>query len=60
MARILCIIGLVISSLVALLFLADLAAGIPFNRHNVVMDAVFLVCSLVVAGMSFQTFRELR
>lgn len=60
MARILCIIGLVISSLVALLFLADLAAGVPFNRHNAMMDGVFLVCAAIVAVMSFQTLRELR
>ena len=60
MPRILCIIGLVISCLIALLFLLDMAAGVPFNRHSMLMDGVFLVSALVFAFLSFQTYRELR
>lgn len=57
MARVLCIIGLVLSCLTALLFLLDLILAKPFGGHNMVMDIVFLVCSLVVAGLSFHTMR---
>jgi hypothetical protein len=57
MARVLCIIGLILSGLTALLFLLDLILAKPFGGHNMVMDIVFLVCSLVVAALSFQTLR---
>lgn len=57
MARVLCILGLILSGLTALLFLLDLVLAKPFGGHDMVMDIVFLVCSLIVATLSFLTMR---
>jgi hypothetical protein len=58
MPRILCILGLILSGLTALLFLLDLVIAKPFGGHNMTMDIVFLVCSIVVIVLSYLTFRE--
>ena len=58
MPRVLCIIGLVISGLIALLFLLDLAIGAPFGGYSKLMDAAFLGCGLIIAWLSFATLRE--
>lgn len=60
MPKVLCIIGLVLSGLTALLFLLDLILGQPFGGYSLVMDAVFLVCALGVLALSFLTLREVR
>ncbi len=63
MPRVLCIIGLILSGLVALLFLLDLIlsmAGMsaPFGGHSLLMDVVFLISALTVAVLTFFTLRE--
>ena len=61
----LCIAALTISVIVFVLFLADLILGLagmnevaPFKYADMTIDIVFSVCSLVLALMSWFTFRE--
>ena len=61
----LCITALTISVIVFAIFLADLVFGLlemdnlaPFKFANMVMDIVFVICSLAVGVMSWFTFKE--
>jgi len=61
----LCIAALTIAVIVFALFLADLCLGLagmnqiaPFKYANMIIDIVFIVCSLVLAVMSWFTLRE--
>ena len=61
----LCIAALTIAVIVFALFLADLILGLagmnqiaPFKFANMIIDIVFVVCSLVLAIMSWFTLRE--
>ena len=61
----LCIAALTIAVIVFALFLADLILGLagmnqiaPFKFANMIFDIVFVVCSLVLAIMSWFTLRE--
>ena len=61
----LCIAALSIAVIVFALFVADLVLGLagmnqiaPFKYANMVIDIVFVVCSLVLAIMSWFTLRE--
>jgi hypothetical protein len=58
MAKALCITGLVVSGLVAILFAADLIARVPFGRASSVMDISLLVCALLLGLISWMTLRE--
>ena len=59
MPKVLSIAGMVVAGLVSLVFLLDLALGIPFNKANMLMDAGFFVCSLILGYLSWSTYREL-
>ena len=61
----LCIAALTIAVIVFALFLADLILGLagmnqiaPFKYANMIIDIVFVVCSLALAIMSWYTLRE--
>lgn len=65
MPKALCLIGMVLSILVFLLFLGDLIMGLigselsaPFKMASMSMDILFIVASGALAVMSFLTFRE--
>ncbi len=45
--------GMVIAGLIAILFVADLAVGIPFERASLVVDVGFILASLIVAYLSW-------
>ena len=49
----LAIMGLVVSGLIVVLFLADLIAGFPFRRVSVFLDVAFVVGGLLVAYLSW-------
>jgi hypothetical protein len=51
--KLLALTGLIVSGLVAILFIADLAAGFPFQRASVAADAGFILASLIVAYLSW-------
>ena len=65
MPKALCLIGMVLSILVFLLFLGDLILGLssqelnaPFKMASMPMDILFILASGALAVMSFLTFRE--
>ena len=61
MPKILCIFSLVVSSILFLLFLADLIAGIPFGgTGGAMLNIGFVVGAGIVAAMSVLTFLEQR
>lgn len=63
MQRALAIAGMVVAGLIALLFGLDLLAGILewnilFGGRSIFMDVASIICALVLAYMSWNTFRE--
>ena len=60
MGKVLCIIAMVISTLLLLIFLLDAAAGIPFHRANIVFDIIFIVVAAMIGVLSFFSFRQVR
>ena len=61
MPKILCIISLVVSALIFLLFLLDLIAGFPFGGIGGLMGHVgMLVGAAVIGAFSVLTFIECR
>jgi hypothetical protein len=53
-------IGMIVSGLVGILFVADLAAGFPFQRVSVAADIGFVVSSLILAFMSWMIMEKTR
>jgi hypothetical protein len=53
-------VGMIVSGLVAILFLADLAAGFPFQRVSIMTDIGFIVSSLILAYMSWTIMEKPR
>jgi hypothetical protein len=47
------LVGMIVSGLVVVLFLADLAAGFPFQRVSIVADIGFIVSGLLIAYLSW-------
>ena len=60
MAKLVSIVGMIMSGLVGILFLADLAAGFPFQRISVAADVGFLVSSLILAYLSWSIMERPR
>lgn len=58
MPKVLCMTGMVISILILVLFLLDLAVKFPFDRFSMPMDIVFVVCALGLGFLSWMTLRE--
>jgi hypothetical protein len=58
MAKAMSIAGMIVAGLLALIFIADLAVGIPFNRVGTMTDVGFLVSSLILAYLSWNAFRD--
>ena len=51
---------MIVSGLVAILFIADLAAGIPFQRVSMAVDSGFIVASLMLAYLSWSIVERAR
>ncbi len=67
MPKALCLISLVASILIVVLFLADLAMGMlgmqdiaPLRYANMTMDIAFIVLGAAMIYMSWSTYREQR
>jgi hypothetical protein len=64
MPKALCLSGMVVAILIALLFLTDLVASMiapslaPFRGVSWLMDISLIVCAGVLGAMSWLTFRE--
>lgn len=66
MPKALCLIGLVFSALVALIFLTDIILGVmgsasaPLRMVSLLMDILFILAASGLAYVSWKTFREQR
>lgn len=67
MPKVICLISLVASILVVVLFLADMAMGFlgmqemaPLRSANKMMDLVFVIAGAALISMSWMTYREQR
>lgn len=58
MTKVLCLFALALSAILALIFILDLSAGIPFQKGSMVLDVVFLVAALIIGTLSWLTYRE--
>jgi hypothetical protein len=61
MAKALCIVGMIISILVFIVFLSDLVLPVtlaPFMKASRVMDIAFVLCALGLGYLSWSTWRE--
>jgi len=54
------LLGLIVSICLLLVFGGYLAAGFPFKTLSKTMDIGFVVCGVILAYLSWTTFRELR
>jgi hypothetical protein len=50
--------GLIVSGLIVILFVADLAAGFPFGRTSLLIDIAFVLCGLIAAYLSWLLLAE--
>jgi hypothetical protein len=54
------LIGMIVSGLVVVLFLADLAAGFPFQRKSIGADVGFIVAGAIIAYLSWSILERSR
>jgi len=52
-SKALAFIGLIVSGLIVILFIADLAVAFPFRRTSIVLDAAFILSGLITAYLSW-------
>jgi high-affinity Fe2+/Pb2+ permease len=60
MSKAMTILGMVVAGLVGLVFVLDLAVGIPFDRANMVMDIGALIAAAILGYLSWDALREVR
>lgn len=53
MSKALAFTGLIVSGLIVILFVADLAAAFPFRRTSILVDVAFILCGLITAYLSW-------
>lgn len=53
MSRFVGLTGMIVAGLVAILFVADLAAGFPFGRLSIAVDIGFIVASVILAYLGW-------
>jgi hypothetical protein len=61
MPKALCMSGMAVAILIAILFIFDLVAPItmaPFRKASILMDVCMLVCAVMLGVASWLTFRE--
>ncbi len=58
MPKALCILGMAVAAILLLLFGLDLGLGIPFGKVSMMMNVGFIICAVVLAYLSWSTFRE--
>jgi hypothetical protein len=59
MPKALCIAGMVVAVLVAILFILDLALpSLMFRRASILMDVVMIVSSILLGVVSWLTLKE--
>ena len=58
MPKALSFVGIVVSVLLLLVFILDLAVGVPFRGANSMMSISFIVFSAILGYLSWSTLRE--
>ena len=61
MPKALCLSGMVVAILIAILFLFDLVAPpslAPFRNASPLMDIALIICAIMLGAISWFTFRE--
>jgi len=58
MSKVLCLFSTAVSALLFLLFLLDIAVGVPFKKANTLLDIVFIVCSAGIVALSILCLRK--
>jgi hypothetical protein len=56
--KILTLAAMIIAGLLTLLFVLDLALGIPFGRQSIVLDVLFLLGGGFILWQGLETYRE--
>lgn len=59
-SKVLPLAGMIIAGLIGIVFLADLAAGFPFQRVSIGLDVGFLVCSAIAGYLSWSLLEKAR
>lgn len=60
MSKTLSLVGMIIAGLVAVVFLADLAAAFPFERVSVAADVGFVAAGVMLAYLSWSIMERPR
>lgn len=60
MSKAMTILGMAVAGLVGLVFVLDLAVGIPFDRANLTMDIGALLAAAILGYLSWDALREVR
>ncbi|QDU30148.1 hypothetical protein ETAA8_52670 [Anatilimnocola aggregata] len=59
MPKVLCIAGMVVAVLVAILFILDLALPtMMFRRASILMDVAMIACAIILGFASWMTLKE--
>jgi hypothetical protein len=58
MSKAMTIFGMVVAGLLALIFVLDMALGIPFEGASWAMDIGALTAAIMLGYISYSTFRE--
>jgi hypothetical protein len=59
MPKALTVMGMVVAVITVLIFVLDLAIGIPFSSADMTIDIGFAICGVLLFFLSWTTFREL-
>ena len=54
------IFGFAVAAVLVLIFGLDLAIGVPFEQVSQLMDVTYLVCGIILGGLSWSCLRDLR
>ncbi len=60
MPKALCILAMIISLILMIIFGLDMATGFPFGKASMSMDVGFLVSAAILGYLSFASLREQR
>jgi hypothetical protein len=60
MSKALTIFGMVVAGLIAMIFVADIAVGIPFSGASWMMDIGAIIAASILAYLAWDAFRDAR
>jgi len=58
MGKALSMLAMLVAALLILVFALDLAMGMPFKKASTMMDIGVIICGVILAYLSWSTFRE--